>query len=389
MNYGEESLRIHKEKKGKLAMVSKVPLATRDDLSVAYTPGVAAVSSEIAKDKSLAYEYTGKGNTVAIVTDGSAVLGLGNIGPEAALPVMEGKAVIFKEFADIDAFPLCLATQDTEEIINIVKNIAPGIGAVNLEDISAPRCFEIEERLQNVGIPVFHDDQHGTAVVVLAGIMNAAKVVGKNLHELSVVISGAGAAGIAVTKLLSCIGADEKTCTPVRDIIVCDRKGIVEKTRTDLNDIKKDIASRTNISGKKGTISDALVGADVLIGVSAPGVITEAMIRSMAPKAIVFTLANPVPEILPHLAKEAGAAVIATGRSDFPNQVNNALAYPGIFKGAFLARAARITPAMKQAAARALASFVPEPSLENILPALTDKRVPAHIAEAVRKAALL
>src|SRR3989338_10969018 len=231
MNYSEESLRIHKEKKGKLAMVSKVPLATRDDLSVAYTPGVAAVSSAIAKEKSLVYEYTGKGNTVAIVTDGSAVLGLGNIGPEAALPVMEGKAIIFKEFADIDAFPLCLATQDTEEIIQIVKNIAPGIGAVNLEDISAPRCFEIEERLQDIGIPVFHDDQHGTAVVVLAGIMNAAKAVGKNLHELSVVISGAGAAGIAVTKLLSCIGADEKTCTPVRDIIVCDSKGIISKDR--------------------------------------------------------------------------------------------------------------------------------------------------------------
>ncbi|MBI5005144.1 MAG: NADP-dependent malic enzyme [Candidatus Lloydbacteria bacterium] len=387
MNYGEESLRVHKEKKGKLAMVSKVPLATRDDLSIAYTPGVAAVSSAIAKDKSLAYEYTGKGNTVAIVTDGSAVLGLGNIGPEAALPVMEGKAVIFKEFAGIDAFPLCLATQDTEEIIQIVKNIAPGIGAVNLEDISAPRCFEIEERLQDIGIPVFHDDQHGTAVVVLAGIMNAAKAVGKNLSDLSVVISGAGVAAIAVTKLLSCIGADEKTCTPVRDIIVCDSKGIINQNRADLNPIKKDIASRTNISDKKGAISDALIGADVLVGVSAPGVITEDMIRSMAPKAIVFTLANPVPEILPNLAKEAGAIVVATGRSDFPNQVNNALAYPGIFKGAFLARAPRITPAMKQAAARTLASFVAEPSPENILPALTDKRVAQIIAEAVYKAA--
>lgn len=387
MDYFQESLRIHKEKKGKLAMVSKVPLVTRDDLSVAYTPGVAAVSLAIAKDKSAVYEYTGKGNTVAIVTDGSAVLGLGNIGPEAALPVMEGKAVIFKEFADIDAFPLCLATQDTEEIIRIVKNIAPGIGAVNLEDISAPRCFEIEERLQDIGIPVFHDDQHGTAVVVLAGIMNAAKAVGKNLHELSVVLSGAGAAGIAVTKLLSCIGADENTCTPVRDIIVCDSKGIISKDRADLNEIKKDIASRTNVSDKRGTIADALVGADVLIGVSAPGVITEDMIRSMAPKAIVFTLANPVPEILPHLAKEAGAAVIATGRSDFPNQVNNALAYPGIFKGALLARALHITPAMKQAAARALAAFISEPSTENILPALTDKRVAQNIAEAVYKAA--
>ncbi|MBI5004855.1 MAG: NADP-dependent malic enzyme [Candidatus Lloydbacteria bacterium] len=388
MNYSEESLRIHKEKKGKLAMVSKVPLVTRDDLSVAYTPGVAAVSSAIAKDKNLVYEYTGKGNTVAIVTDGSAVLGLGNIGPEAALPVMEGKAVIFKEFAGIDAFPLCLATQDTEEIIRIVKNIVPGIGAVNLEDISAPRCFEIEERLQDVGIPVFHDDQHGTAVVVLSGIMNAAKAVGKNLHELSVVISGAGAAGIAVTKLLSCIGTDEKTCTPVRDIVVCDSKGIVEKSRADLNDIKKDIALRTNMLGKKGTIADALVGADVLIGVSAPGVITEDMIRSMAPKAIVFTLANPVPEIMPQLAKNAGAAVVATGRSDFPNQVNNALAYPGIFKGALLARAPRITPAMKQAAAKALSAFITEPSPENILPPLTDRRVASSIAEAVYKAAI-
>mgnify|MGYP001600953393 FL=1 len=315
------------------------------------------------------------------------MLGLGNIGPEAALPVMEGKAVIFKEFADIDAFPLCLATQDTETIISIVKNIAPGIGAVNLEDISAPRCFEIEERLQDIGIPVFHDDQHGTAVVVLAGIMNAAKAVGKNLHELSVVISGAGAAGIAVTKLLSCIGADEKTCMPVRDIIVCDRKGIISKDRSDLNEIKKDIASRTNVSNKRGTIAEALIGSDVLIGVSAPNVITQDMIRSMAPRAIVFTLANPVPEILPHLAKEAGAIVVATGRSDFPNQVNNALAYPGIFKGAFMARASRITPAMKQAAARSLAAFITEPSPENILPALTNKSVAPTIAEAVCKAA--
>ncbi|HLD49256.1 MAG TPA: malic enzyme-like NAD(P)-binding protein [archaeon] len=378
-----EAIKLHKEKRGKLEIKSKVALATKKDLSLAYTPGVAAVSSAIAKDKSKVYDYTIKQNSVAVVTDGSAVLGLGNIGPEAALPVMEGKAILFKEFADIDAYPICLATQNSDEIISIVKNIAPGFGGINLEDISAPRCFEIEQALQEIGIPVMHDDQHGTAVVVLAGLINATKVVGKELTQLKVVINGSGAAGMAIAKLLLCLGYEKKTCTPVKEIILCDSKGIIYERRNDLNKYKKELAKATNRKKIKGTLEDALRGADVFIGVSVGGALKKEYIKKMADKPIIFAMANPTPEIMPDEAK--GAAVIATGRSDFPNQINNVLAFPGIFRGALDAKATQITCGMKLAAAHAIADCVAKPTKENIIPSPLEREVAKKVSEAVRK----
>jgi len=380
------SLELHKKKKGKLEIASKFPIKNTNDLSIAYTPGVAAVSRLISEDKSKVYEYTSKGNMIAVVSDGSAVLGLGNIGPEAALPVMEGKAILLKELAGVDAFPICLDTQDTEEIIRTVRHIAPSFGGINLEDISAPRCFEIEDRLQDIGIPVFHDDQHGTAIVVLAGLMNAAKVVGKSIEDLSIVINGAGAAGFSVMKFLSCMDAGENRCFSVKDIMMCDTKGIIEKSRDNLNSVKKEIVENTNRENRTGTLKDALRGADVFVGLSAPGALTGDMIKVMNNKPIIFALANPVPEIDPQEAREAGAAVVATGRSDYPNQVNNALGFPGIFRGALDVKATQITHKMKYAAGCALASLVEDPSTDYIIPGPMDKNVVPTVANAVRVA---
>ncbi|MEK9194373.1 MAG: NADP-dependent malic enzyme [Patescibacteria group bacterium] len=387
MDLDEKAINLHKKNKGKIEIRSKVPLESVDDLSLAYTPGVAAVSREISKNKELVYDLTSKGNMVAVVTDGSAVLGLGNIGPEAALPVMEGKAILFKELADINAFPIVLKTQDVEEIIRTVRNIAPGFGAINFEDISAPRCFEIEERLQDLGIPVFHDDQHGTAIVLLAALINASKVAGKNFEDLKVVISGAGAAGTAITKILQCSGMEKNVCIPVRDIIVCDSKGIIYKDRPGLGKVKENLAAVTNRNQMKGTLKEAMVGADVFIGVSSGGLVTKEMISSMNEKSIVFAMANPTPEIMPDVAKAGGAFIIATGRSDFPNQVNNVLAFPGVFKGALEARARQITSQMKIAAVRALSEMVQNPKPDNILPKPLDKKATEAVAEAVRIAA--
>ena len=388
MSIDEDAIALHKKHRGKLEVVPKVPLASTEDLSLAYTPGVAAVSRAVAEDAEQAYELTNKGNTVAVVTDGSAVLGLGDIGPEAALPVMEGKAALFKQFADIDAVPICLGTQNVDEIIHTVERLAPGFGGINLEDISAPRCFEIEDRLQNLGIPVFHDDQHGTAIVVLAALMNAAQVVGKNLYDLSIVISGAGAAGTAITKLLSCLDmGEEKTCVPVKDIIVTDINGIIHRDRQDFNSISYAIAMKTNKENRRGGLAEALPGADVFIGVSAGNIMTGDMVKLMNDDPIIFAMANPTPEIDPAEAAKAGAAVVATGRSDYPNQVNNVLAFPGVFRGALDARATRITNTMKLAAANALADLVQEPLQGGILPGpMSDTVVPA-MAKAVKKAA--
>ena len=375
-DYNQEALDLHKEYKGKLEITPKVPLGDKADLSRAYTPGVAEVSRVISQDKNKVYDYTIKGNSVAVVTDGSAVLGLGNIGPESAMPVMEGKAILFKKFAGIDAYPICLNTQDTEEIIKTVRYIAPGFGGVNLEDIAAPRCFEIEERLQDLGIPVFHDDQHGTAIVVLAGLMNAAKALGKDFKKLKVVINGCGAAGTAISKILE-----------VEDIIVLDTKGIIHSGRTDLTQAKKGICEVTNKDARSGTLADALVGADVFIGVSKAGVLTGEMIQKMNKDPIIFAMANPVPEIMPDEAHKAGAAIVATGRSDFPNQVNNVLAFPGIFRGALNARAPRITDKMKLATAYALAELVANPTPTEILPSPLDERVVPAVSRAVEAAA--
>lgn len=384
-NYAEESLALHKEKRGKVEIHSKVPVETRADLSRAYTPGVAAPCLEIARDKELAYEYTSKGNMIAVVTDGSAVLGLGNIGPEAALPVMEGKAILFKEFAGVDAVPICLATQNVDEIVETVRRIAPGFGGINLEDISAPRCFEIEERLQDLGIPVFHDDQHGTAIVVLAALLNASRVVGKSMRSLRVVLSGAGAAGTAITQLLQCMGKEHGMCISVADVVVCDSKGIIHEGRTDLNEEKRRIAASTNQDNRSGSLADAMVGADVFIGVSAAGLVTQEMVKSMAPQAIVFAMANPTPEIMPDQARAAGAAVVASGRSDFPNQVNNVLAFPGIFKGALAMRAPRITTEMQLITAETLAKLVEHPTADAILPDPLNKNIATAIADAIVK----
>ncbi len=388
MDIGNESLEMHSKHKGKIEVRSKIALKSKKDLSLAYTPGVASVSSAIAEDKKRIFDYTIKSNSVAVVSDGSAVLGLGNIGAEAALPVMEGKALLFKELAGIDAFPLCLATQDSDEIINIVENISTAFGGINLEDISAPRCFYIESALQDIGIPVMHDDQHGTAIVVLAGLINAAKAAGKNLEELRVAISGAGAAGTAIAKLLLCIGMDRKVCTPVKEIVVCDSKGIIHEGRTELNEPKKELAKLTNRNMKKGMLSDAVKGMDVFIGVSAPNILTKEMIRAMNEKQIIFAMANPVPEIMPSEARSAGASVIATGRSDYPNQVNNVLGFPGIFRGALDAKAVRINNEMKLAAAYALAEYIKTPTEENIIPDPLDRNVVKAVAEAVKKAAI-
>ena len=383
MDYNKLALEMHEQNKGKIAVRSKVTVKTRDDLSTAYTPGVAEPCRKIRDNKEEVYRYTAKGNLVAVVSDGTAVLGLGDIGPEAAMPVMEGKALLFKEFADIDAFPICLDTKDTEEIIKTVKNIAPCFGGINLEDISAPRCFEIEKRLkEELDIPVFHDDQHGTAVITLAGVINALKVVGKKMEDIKIVTSGAGAAGIAIAKLLMTLG--------LKDVILCDRTGAIYEGRENLNPIKGSIAKVTNRSFTKGTLKDALVGADIFIGVSAPGVLTAEMIKTMNDDPVVFAMANPTPEIMPDEAKKAGVKIMGTGRSDFPNQINNVIAFPGIFRGALDVRASQITENMKIAAAYAIAGLVSDDDLneEYILPQAFDPRVKNAVAKAVSEAAI-
>ncbi|WP_321507580.1 NADP-dependent malic enzyme [uncultured Methanoregula sp.] len=385
----KEALALHARHHGKLEIRSKVPLRNRHDLSLAYTPGVAEVSRQISKNKNLAYKYTIKANTIAIVTDGTAVLGLGNIGGYAAIPVMEGKAILFKEFAGIDAFPICFENHDTN-FTDQVKNIAPVFGGINLEDIAAPKCFEVEDALQDIGIPVMHDDQHGTAVVVLGALLNACRVTGKKFTDLNIVICGAGAAGFAITRLLKCIGYDPNVCTMVNEIIVCDTQGTIFRGREGLykNKYKFIIAEETNKPALAGSLADALIGADVFIGVSAPGVITEEMVRSMNRNAIIFAMANPVPEIWPDAAKRAGAAVVGTGRSDFPNQINNVLGFPGIFRGALDARATRISDEMKVAAAHAIADYVKKPTRECIMPDILDKGVTRAVAKAVAEAAI-
>lgn len=387
-DYFKKSLDIHRYLRGKWAIKSKVPLQNREDLSIAYTPGVAAVSNHIAKDKNSSYLYTMKGNSVAIVSDGSAVLGLGNIGPEAALPVMEGKAILFKEFADIDGVPLVLDAKGAAEIITAVKAIAPTFGGINLEDIAAPKCFEIEEALQDIGIPVFHDDQHGTAIVLLAALINACKVTGKNIKELKVVINGAGAAGTAIAKLLRCVGHDEAACIPVEDVLVCDSQGIISPDRSDLNDEKKKLLAYTNRHNRNGKLLDALKDSDVFIGVSKGNLLTGDNIKLMNKDPIILAMANPIPEIMPDEAIAAGAAVVGTGRSDFPNQVNNVLAFPGIFRGALEARATRITEAMKIAAAYALADAVNHLAADHVLPDPLNRNVAQKVAEAVKEQAI-
>lgn len=382
MNYFEESLKLHEEKVGKIEVISKLKVNTREDLSLAYTPGVAEPCRKIHENEENVYKYTSKGNLVAVVTDGTAVLGLGDIGPKAGLPVMEGKAILFKEFAGVDAFPICLATKDVDEIVKTVKLIAPGFGGINLEDIGAPRCFEIEERLKKeLDIPVFHDDQHGTAIVVLAGLINALKVVGKKIEDIKVVVNGAGAAGTAIAKLLLSSG--------VKNLIACDKVGILYRGIENVDDAKKVLAKVTNPDNLQGTLADALVGADVFIGVSAPGIVSQDMVRAMNKDSILFAMANPTPEIMPEEAKAAGARVIGTGRSDFPNQVNNVLAFPGIFRGALDVRAKEINEEMKIAAAYAIASMIKDEDLNetNVIPYALDRTVAANVAEAIKKAA--
>ena len=379
MTTNEKALLMHEKWNGKLETVSKTPVKTREDLAIAYTPGVAEPCKVIAQDKEAAYKYTMKANTVAVVSDGSAVLGLGNIGPYAAMPVMEGKAVLFKEFGNVNAVPICLDTQDTEEIIKAVTYLAPGFGGINLEDISAPRCFEIEERLKEIlDIPVFHDDQHGTAIVVLAGVINALKVVGKKKEDCRVVVNGAGSAGVAITKLLLTYGFP--------NIIMCDKVGIVSKDTEGLNWMQKKMTEVTNLNNETGSLADALKGADIFIGVSAPNIVTPKMVASMNRDSILFAMANPIPEIMPDVAKAAGARVVGTGRSDFPNQVNNVVAFPGIFKGALEGRATQITDEMKLAAAEAIAGLVPADKLsdDNIMPEAFDPQVAEVVANAVK-----
>ena len=380
MTLQEKALEMHRKWNGKLETTAKSHVSSREDLSIAYTPGVAEPCKVIAKDKEAAYTYTMKANTVAVVSDGSAVLGLGNIGALAAMPVMEGKAVLFKEFGGVNAVPICLDTQDTEEIIRTVVNIAPAFGGINLEDISAPRCFEIESRLKELlDIPVFHDDQHGTAIVVLAGINNAMKVTGKKKEDVQVVVNGAGSAGVAITKLLLTYGFPHVT--------MCDINGIIGEHSENLNWMQREMAKVTNLEKKTGTLADALKGADIFVGVSAPGIVTKEMVSSMNRDSILFAMANPVPEIMPDLAREAGARVVGTGRSDFPNQVNNVVAFPGIFRGALEGRATQITEEMKLAAAHAIAGLVPEEELneENILPEAFDPRVADVVSRAVKE----
>ena len=379
MSIDEKAVFLHKQWNGKIETCSKAPVKSREDLAIAYTPGVAAPCRLIAENKEEVYTYTLKANTVAVVSDGSAVLGLGNIGPEAAMPVMEGKCALFKEFGDVNAFPICLDTQDSDEIVAAVKAIAPTFGGINLEDISAPRCFEIEERLKKeLNIPVFHDDQHGTAIVVLAGIINGLKVVGKEKENCQVVVNGAGSAGVAITKLLLRYGFQHVT--------MCDREGLIHPGYPNLNWMQQEMTKVTNLEHKTGTLADALKGADIFVGVSAPGIVSPEMVASMNKDAIIFAMANPVPEIMPDVAKEAGAKVVGTGRSDFPNQVNNVIAFPGIFKGALEGRATQITEEMKLAAATALADLVSEDQLNEdfILPEAFDPRVAQVVSQAVK-----
>ena len=379
MDNKEKALKCHEEWNGKLETIAKSKVNSRDDLAIAYTPGVAEPCKVIAKDKELAYKYTWKSNTVAVVSDGSAVLGLGNIGPYAAMPVMEGKCVLFKEFGNVNAVPICLDTQDTDEIIAAVKNIAPGFGGINLEDISAPRCFEIEDRLKELlDIPVFHDDQHGTAIVVLAGIINGLRVTGKKKEDCKVVVNGAGSAGVAITKLILKYG--------FKNVTMCDRHGIIGKDYPDLNWMQKKMTEVTNLDNASGTLADALKGADIFVGVSAPNIVTPEMVASMNKDSILFAMANPVPEIMPDAAKAAGARIVGTGRSDFPNQVNNVIAFPGIFRGALEGRARQITEEMKLAAAEALAHLVSDEELNDdfIMPEAFDPRVADVVAEAVK-----
>ena len=379
MSIDEKAVFLHKQWNGKIKTCAKAPVKSREDLAIAYTPGVAAPCRIIAEDKEAVYTYTLKANTVAVVSDGSAVLGLGNIGPEAAMPVMEGKCVLFKEFGGINAFPICLSTQDPDEIVAAVKAIAPTFGGINLEDISAPRCFEIEDRLKKeLNIPVFHDDQHGTAIVVLAGIINGLKVVGKDKEDCQVVVNGAGSAGIAITKLLLRYG--------FKHVTMCDREGIIGKDYPNLNWMQKEMTEVTNLENKKGSLADALVGADIFVGVSAPNIVSAEMVASMNRDAIIFAMANPTPEIMPDVAKAAGAKVVGTGRSDFPNQVNNVVAFPGIFKGALEGRATQITEDMKLAAANALANLVDPDQLNEdfILPEAFDPRVAQVVSQAVK-----
>lgn len=379
MTTNEKALLMHEKWNGKLEVVSKAPVKSREDLAIAYTPGVAEPCKAIAADREAAYQYTMKSNTVAVVSDGSAVLGLGNIGPYAAMPVMEGKAALFKEFGGVNAVPICLDTQDTEEIIKAITWLAPGFGGINLEDISAPRCFEIEERLKAaLDIPVFHDDQHGTAIVVLAGIINALKVVGKQKEDCKVVVNGAGSAGVAITKLLLTYGFPY--------VVMCDKVGIVSKSAEGLNWMQQKMTEVTNPKDETGTLADALRGADIFVGVSAPNIVTPEMVASMNHDAILFAMANPIPEIMPDAAKAAGARVVGTGRSDFPNQVNNVVAFPGIFKGALEGRATQITEEMKLAAAKAIAGLVPDEALneDNIMPEAFDPKVADLVAEAVK-----
>ncbi|WP_026888581.1 NAD(P)-dependent malic enzyme [Clostridium beijerinckii] len=382
MDYFEESLKLHEEKQGKISITSKVKVETRDDLSLAYTPGVAEPCRKIHEDQENVYKYTSKGNLVAVVTDGSAVLGLGDIGPMAGMPVMEGKSILFKEFADVDAFPILVDSKDVDEIVNTVRLIAPTFGGINLEDIGAPRCFEVEEKLKKlIDIPVFHDDQHGTAIVVLAGVINALKVVDKKLEDIKVVVNGAGAAGTAIAKLLLSSG--------VKNLIACDKVGILYRGMEKIDDAKDALAEITNPDDIKGNLADALIGADVFVGVSAPGILKPEMVEAMNKDAIIFAMANPTPEIMPDEAKAAGARVIGTGRSDFPNQVNNVLAFPGIFRGALDVRAKEINEEMKLAAAYAIAGYIKDEELNenNVIPSALDKNVATKVAEAIANAA--
>jgi malate dehydrogenase (oxaloacetate-decarboxylating) len=382
----KESVDLHSHLHGKLEVKSKVELASRRDLSLAYTPGVAQVCHEIAAAPERVFELTLKHNTVAVVSDGSAILGIGNLGPEAAIPVMEGKAVLFKEFADVDAFPICVASQEVDEIVRTVRMIAPVFGGINLEDIAAPRCFDVEARLQDLGIPVFHDDQHGTAIVVLAALLNALKVAGKKLDQCTIVFNGSGASAIACAKLILSYGELGRAPSP-GDVILCDSKGIVHRDRTDLNVHKHELAQRTNKHNAKGTLADALAGADIFIGLSQGNLVTQDMVRSMRQPPIILAMANPIPEIMPDAARDAGAVVVGTGRSDFPNQINNVLAFPGVFRGALDCGAKVVNETMKVAAAEALANYVIEPTPERILPDPLDKQVAHKIGAAVAAAA--
>jgi malate dehydrogenase (oxaloacetate-decarboxylating) len=381
-----DSVAMHAELHGKLAVQSKVPLQNRRDLSIAYTPGVAAVCQEIHRHPERVFDLTIKKNTVAVVSDGSAILGIGNLGAEASIPVMEGKAVLFKEFAGVDAFPICLATQDVDEIERVVRAIAPVFGGINLEDISSPRCFDVEARLQDLGIPVFHDDQHGTAIVVLAALLNALEVSGKKLGDCTIVFNGSGASAIACARLILRCG-DFGHLDKVGDVILCDSKGIVHSERSDLNPHKRELAERTNRRNRRGGLADAMQGADVFIGLSQGNLVSVDMVRSMRPHPIILAMANPIPEIMPDLARDAGAAIVGTGRSDFPNQINNVLAFPGVFRGALDCSARVINDEMKLAAAKALAAYVIEPTPERVLPDPLDKNVAARIGAAVSAAA--